>query len=79
MWNRYTLFVPQELTDALSPLLEKWEKESESLLLGDQKKLLITEAKESADVIDLDNPIPQRELIEAKRSEEGYKRLFRDS
>jgi hypothetical protein len=38
-------------------LLEKWEKEGVSLLLGTEKDLLINKAKSDNDFIDLDKPI----------------------
>jgi hypothetical protein len=38
-------------------LLEKWEKEGVSLLLGSDKDLLINKAKSDTDFIDLDQPI----------------------
>jgi len=38
-------------------LLERWEKEGVSLLLGSEKDLLINKSKSDSDVIDLDKPI----------------------
>ncbi len=38
-------------------LLEKWEKESESLLLGDDKLDILNQAKNQKEVLDLDSPI----------------------
>jgi len=38
-------------------LLEKWEKEGVSLLLGSEKDLLINKSKSDTDVIDLDKPL----------------------
>lgn len=38
-------------------LLEKWEKEGVSLLLGNDKDLLINKSKNDSDIIDLDKPI----------------------
>jgi hypothetical protein len=38
-------------------LLEKWEKEGVSLLLGNEKELLINKANSNTDIIDLDQPI----------------------
>lgn len=38
-------------------LLEKWEKEGVSLLLGNEKDLLINKANSNTDIIDLDQPI----------------------
>ena len=41
-------------------MLEKWEKESTSLLLGEQKSQLLLEAEDDANILDLDAPIPER-------------------
>jgi hypothetical protein len=41
-------------------LLEKWEKEGVSLILGGEKDLLINKSKNDADVIDLDQPIGEK-------------------
>jgi len=38
-------------------LLEKWEKEGVSLILGGEKDLLINKSKSDTDIIDLDQPI----------------------
>ena len=38
-------------------LLNKWEKESESLLLGNDKDKILTQANSDSDVLDLDTPI----------------------
>lgn len=38
-------------------LLQKWEKESESLILGDDKSKILNQANNDADVLDLDSPI----------------------
>ncbi|HHB79693.1 MAG TPA: hypothetical protein ENK85_10720 [Saprospiraceae bacterium] len=38
-------------------LLNKWEKESESLLLGNDKNKILDQANNDADVLDLDSPI----------------------
>jgi hypothetical protein len=41
-------------------LLEKWEKEGVSLLLGSEKDLLINKSKSDNDVIDLDKPLEKK-------------------
>ena len=41
-------------------LLEKWEKEGISLLLGSEKDLLINKSKSDNDVIDLDKPLERK-------------------
>lgn len=38
-------------------LLEKWEKEGVSLLLGNEKDLLINKSKSNTNIVDLDKPI----------------------
>jgi hypothetical protein len=40
-------------------MLEKWEKESSSLLLGGEKENLLIQANSDADVLDLDAPIKE--------------------
>lgn len=44
-------------------MLEKWEKEGESLLLGSEKENLLLKAEDENDVLDLDSPVkkPVRE------------------
>ncbi|HMQ60985.1 MAG TPA: hypothetical protein PKE06_09965 [Flavilitoribacter sp.] len=44
-------------------MLEKWEKEGVSLLLGEEKNNLLTQANNDSDVLDLDAPIkvPEKE------------------
>jgi len=44
-------------------MLEKWEKEGASLILGEDKEMLLLQAENEADVLDLDEPIkkPVRE------------------
>ncbi|WP_369916987.1 hypothetical protein [Lewinella sp. 4G2] len=41
-------------------MLEQWEKESTSLLLGEEKGTLLLKAESNTDVLDLDAPIPER-------------------
>ena len=41
-------------------MLEEWEKESNSLLLGEEKGTLLLQAESKSDVLDLDAPIPER-------------------
>ena len=40
-------------------MLEKWEKESGSFLLGEEKNLLLNQAKDESEVLDLDAPRPE--------------------
>lgn len=41
-------------------MLEKWEQESTSLLLGDEKTSLLLQANNDSDVLDLDAPLRER-------------------
>lgn len=41
-------------------MLEQWEKESTSLLLGDEKGTLLLKAENDSEVLDLDAPIPEK-------------------
>lgn len=41
-------------------MLEQWEKESTSLLLGEEKDQLMLKAQSNSDVLDLDAPLPER-------------------
>ena len=44
-------------------MLEKWEKESTSLILGEAKEDLISQAENDSDVLDLNAPIQQPEKL----------------
>jgi chromosome segregation ATPase len=50
-------------------MLEKWENEGMSILLGDEKEKLLTQANNDADVLDLDAPISQPEMVENRRNQ----------
>lgn len=41
-------------------MLEQWEKESTSLLLGEEKDQLLLQAESDSEVLDLDAPVPER-------------------
>ncbi|WP_246144234.1 hypothetical protein [Neolewinella aurantiaca] len=41
-------------------MLEQWEKESTSLLLGEEKDQLLLQAQSDNEVLDLDAPVPER-------------------
>ncbi|MEM6769389.1 MAG: hypothetical protein AAF597_02295 [Bacteroidota bacterium] len=41
-------------------MLEQWEKESTSLLLGEEKGTLLLKANSDTEVLDLDAPVPER-------------------
>ena len=53
-------------------LLEKWEKEGVSLLLGNEKDLLINKANSDTDILDLDQPVSH----EKKTQNNQYSDLF---
>lgn len=56
-------------------MLEKWEKEGVSLLLGEEKRLLVAKANDDSDVLDLNAPITKP--IEASSSHKNqYDSLF---
>lgn len=40
-------------------MLEKWEKEGVSLILGEEKQSLLTQANDDMDVLDLDSPVKE--------------------
>jgi len=44
-------------------MLEKWERESTSLLLGDAKEDILTQANDDSEILDLNAPIKQPEKI----------------
>ncbi len=54
-------------------MLEKWEKEGESLILGDEKDMLLIEANNDATVLDLEAE-PQR--VKEKNHSNQYDNLF---
>ncbi|MEZ4986609.1 MAG: hypothetical protein R2795_16490 [Saprospiraceae bacterium] len=41
-------------------MLEKWEKESTSFILGEEKSTLLLEAEDDSNVLDLNAPIPEK-------------------
>jgi len=57
--------------DALKEL-ENWEQKTDSLVLGDQKEVLLLKAADEADKLDLDAPLPQvtKEEVLAKKQEQ---------
>ena len=51
-------------------MLEKWEKESTSLILGeDEKQNLLSQAANDSDVLDLDQPIKEPLRQEGRRNQ----------
>ena len=55
-------------------MLEKWEKEGESLLLGDEKDMLLLASEDRGDVLDLNRPIRQKEKLENRTNQ--YDKFF---
>lgn len=55
-------------------MLEKWEKEGVSLLLGSQKQMLLEQANDESEVLDLDAPMAKPER--ADRSKNQYDNFF---
>ncbi len=55
-------------------MLEKWEQESDSLLLGSSKEELILQAHNDEDVLDLSHPVRQPEALE--RDNNQYDTFF---
>lgn len=56
-------------------LLEKWQKES-SLLLGNQKPILIAQAEDHSQVLNLNSPIAQPMPVRAERKKNPYSDLL---
>jgi hypothetical protein len=55
-------------------MLEKWEKESTSLLLGDEKSHLLLEAEDDGNVLDLNAPI--KEAVRETNHRNQYDNFF---
>lgn len=53
-------------------MLEKWEKEGVSLLLGSQKKMLLEKANDDADVLDLDAPVAKPVRAEGRNQYDTF-------
>lgn len=50
-------------------MLEKWEKEGVSLLLGSQKQSLLEKANDDAEVLDLDSPVARPERAQGAKNQ----------
>lgn len=50
-------------------MLEKWENDGMSILLGDEKEKLLIQANNDEDVLDLGAPIAKRELAENRKNQ----------
>ena len=50
-------------------MLEKWEKEGASLLLGDQKEALLLQANDDGDVLDLNAPVKQAVRVTSHKNQ----------
>lgn len=55
-------------------MLETWEKETESLILGDEKSQLLMESNDDSNVLDLNEPIKVPERAEGESNQ--YDRFF---
>ncbi|MEL7160425.1 MAG: hypothetical protein AAFN92_06690 [Bacteroidota bacterium] len=55
-------------------MLEKWEKESNSLLLGEEKGTLLLQAENDNDVLDLDAPVAEK--VQRGSSKNQYDSFF---
>lgn len=56
-------------------MLEKWEKEGVSLLLGESKQEIVLQANSDAEVLDLNEPVKRAEPM--KRGDNQYDDLFK--
>jgi hypothetical protein len=64
--------------DALK-MFEEWEKKGDSILLGpDEKKLLIECSNDQGNVLNLDEPLPQKELVVAKARQNKDTQKYND-
>jgi hypothetical protein len=50
-------------------MLEKWEKEGVSSILGEQKQTLLKEAEDDTNVLDLNAPLARPEKVEQRRNQ----------
>lgn len=50
-------------------MLEKWENEGMSILLGDEKEKLLVQANNDEDVLDLNAPIAKREVADNRKNQ----------
>lgn len=55
-------------------LLEKWEREGDSLILGEEKESLLMQAKDDSDILDLDEPRPS--MVEREGRGNQYDDFF---
>ncbi len=50
-------------------MLEKWEQEGVSSILGDQKQTLLNEAEDDSNVLDINAPMKRAEKVEARQNQ----------
>jgi hypothetical protein len=50
-------------------MLEKWEKEGVSAILGEQKQTLLKEAEDDSNVLDINAPIRRPEKVESRKNQ----------
>ena len=54
---------------AVQSVLERWEKEGVSSILGTDKQILLDEAEDDSNVLDLNAPIKRPEKVEARKNQ----------
>jgi len=57
-------------------MLEKWEKEGDSLLLGEEKEALLMKAQDESEILDLDAPRPQAVEKDKENRKNQYDDFF---
>lgn len=50
-------------------MLEKWEQEGVSSILGDQKQTLLSEAEDDSNILDINAPLKRAEKVEARQNQ----------
>ena len=50
-------------------MLEKWEKEGVSSILGEQKETLLKEAEDDTNVLDINAPLKRPESVEVRKNQ----------
>jgi len=53
-------------------MLEKWEKESTSLLLGEAKQDILSDANDDQNVLDLNTPVRQPERVSRSNQYDNF-------
>ena len=50
-------------------MLEKWENEGVSSILGEQKQTLLKEAEDESNVLDINAPLKRPEKVEMRKNQ----------